>query len=138
MASAYLLIWERVRANPNKGVPVDILQPYVSRVIKAVKNCKWEDKSYKLMKEAAGITGLTFFSRGPHPTNHAYVRLTILLREFHTTNLADATYLKFKPPSANLVAELGLETIDPVIFGKLEDKVFSGFGSNPVTGGTNQ
>lgn len=131
MASAYQIIWERVRANPNKGVPIDILQPYVSRVIKAVKNCKWEDKVYKEIKEHAGITGLMFMARSIHPNNTAYVRVTFLLREFHTMNAADATYLKFKPPSANLVQELGLETIDPIVFGTADtrDAVFSGFGS---------
>ena len=127
--SAYAIIWERVRANPNKGVPVDIVDPYVRRVIQAVKDCKWKDEFYRQTKERAGITGLMFMHRSIHPTNNALVRVTFLLREFHTTNAADATYLRFKPPSANLVQELGLETIDPIRFGPdTKDAVYSGFG----------
>jgi len=131
MANSYQIIWERVRVNPNKGVPVDIVDAYVNRVIKAVKNCKCEDKVHTAMKARAGITGLMFTHRAKHPTNNALVRVTFLLREFHTTNVADAQYLKFNPPSVDLVKKLGLESIDPVLFGsqtKDSSSVYTGFG----------
>ena len=118
MANSYQVIWERVRANPNKGVPVDIVDAYVPRVIKAVKNCKYYDAVYKTVRDHQGTTGLMYATRAVHPTNNAYVRVTFLLREFSTTSLSDIQYLKKFPPSENLVAALGLESLEPILFGK--------------------
>lgn len=118
MANSYQIIWERVRANPNKGVPVDIVDAYVSRVLKAVKNCKYYDAVYKTVREHQGITGILYVTRSTHPSNSSLVRVLFLLREFATTSTSDIQYLKKFPPSANLVAALGLESLEPILFGK--------------------
>jgi len=114
---AYAIIWERVRANPNKGVPVDVLDAFVTRVIKMVKNEKYYDSVYRCVKTAEGLTGLMFVSRAAHPTDSKYVRVTFLLREFSTTSESDSMYLRRYPPSADLVGLLNLETMPAITFG---------------------
>lgn len=114
---AYSVIWERIRANPDKGVPIDIVDPFVSRVIKAVKNEKYYDEVYRLMKMQEKKTGLMFVTRAAHPDNSTLVRVTFLLREFDTFSLSDSFYLRKYPPDTNLVKLLGFETLPAISFG---------------------
>ena len=122
---SYDIIWERIRANPDKGVPVDILSPFTSRVIKAVKNVKYYDEVYRLMKNAEKKTGLMFVTKAIHPKDNSYVRVTFCLREFDTTLESDSYYLRKYPPGSDLVATLKLELMEPVTFGSASSFVSS-------------
>jgi hypothetical protein len=117
VAKAYSLIWERIRANPEKGVPIDIVSAFTKRVIAMVKKEKWADEVYRIWKAGEGKTGLMFVHRAKHPTDNRYVRVTFLLREFSTTNESDSYYLRKFPPNTDLIAQLKLETIPAMEFG---------------------
>ena len=116
---SYDIIWERIRANPNKGIPVDILSNFTSRVIKAVKNVKYYDEVYRIAKINEHKTGLMFVSKSIHPTDRDYIRAIFCLREFDTTSESDSYYLRKYPPGIDLVATLHLEMLDPIIFGAI-------------------
>ena len=113
---SYAVIWQRIKDNPSKGVPVDILEPFVVRVIKAVKNEKYYDSNYRVECRYRKKTGLMFVTRIVHPTDTRYLRVTFLLREFDTTSVSDTYYLRKYPPDCDLVAQLGLELMRPVTF----------------------
>ena len=114
---SYDIIWERIRKHPEKGVPVDILNGFTSRVIKAVKNVKYYDEVYRLQKMAERKTGLLFVTKAIHPRDLNLIRATFCLREFDTTSESDSYYLRKYPPGTDMVAALHLELLDPVIFG---------------------
>ena len=115
MARSYTVIWDRVKANPDKGVPVDVLYPFVSRVYRAVKNEKYYDRDYRARMIALGQTGILYMHVADHPTDDKYKRVTFLLRQYATINIADSYYLRKYPPSVNLVTALGLESLEPII-----------------------
>lgn len=114
---SYMIIWERIRANPDKGVPIDVVDAYVNRVKMAVRNEKYYDEVYRDIKRHEKKTGILFITRAKHPTETGLVRVTFLLREFDTTSQSDSYYLRKYPPDTDLVKQLGLEVMNPLMFG---------------------
>lgn len=119
MAKSYLIIWQRIKQNPSKGVPVDIVDGFVNRVIAAVKNEKYYDKAYKDGKAAENMCGIMYMHRAAHPSLPNIVRVTFLLREYHATNQSDVNYLKKFPPNADLVKQLGLEMLEAIDYERI-------------------
>lgn len=78
----YQPIWERIRANPGKRVPIEVPSIYLSRLLKAVKKEKTEDVTYKNVRTAQNKTGILYKSTAPHLTRPGYLVCTFILREF--------------------------------------------------------
>lgn len=118
----YQPIWHRIRANPNKYVPIEVPDAFVARISKAVTKEKDEDLLYKNIRKSQGRFGIIYKKREPHPSKAGLVRLIFMLREF--TIMTDSSfinktglkYLVKHPPSATLAEELGFETMPAVPF----------------------
>ena len=96
---------------------MDVLEPFVSRVIKAVKNEKYYDREYRIAKQVSRLTGILYIEKGEKKEEH--IRITFLLREFHAHTLSDINYLCRYPPAMNIKEQLNLETLPAIHFRKL-------------------
>lgn len=116
----YQAIWERIRANPGKLVPIEVPDPFVARVMKAVEKEKHEDDLYRNIRKSQGKQGIVYRSREPHPSKTGIVRVIFVLREFEIVNdysfknPTGNNYLVRNPPPVGLTAELGFPTMDSV------------------------
>ena len=115
---SYAVIWERIRADPDKNVPVDVVNAFVDRVHRQVRDEKHGDTFYRDQRLQQGKTGILYISRSKHPTNSNLTRVTFLLREFNTTTHSDTQYLRKYPPLADIKSLLGFESLEAITFGK--------------------
>jgi hypothetical protein len=119
---AYQPIWERIRANPGKLVPIEVPAAFVARVMKAVEKEKHEDIRYRNVRKSQGKQGIVYRSREPHPSKPGIVRLIFILREFaiiHDSSFKNPTgnnYLVRNPPPISLNEDLAFVEIPSVAY----------------------
>lgn len=112
---SYLPIWERIRANPGRRVPIEVPAIYLPRLVNAMKKEKNTDIAYKNARTAQGKTGVVYKSTAPHPTKPGYIVCTYILREFSVV-LGDSdkhSVVKKEPPMPEVLAkELDMVAFD--------------------------
>lgn len=80
---SYAPLWERIRLNPGKKVPVEVPQVYLSRLLKAIAKEKLEDRAYKNLRHAQKKTGIIYRTTQRHPNKAEYIVVTFILREYN-------------------------------------------------------
>jgi hypothetical protein len=115
----YQPIWERIRANPGKRVPIEVPAIYLSRLLKAVNKEKDQDHAYRNVRATQNKTGVMYKSTAPHPTREGFLICTFVLREYDTLlSFADKQQVRRRQPPlpGQLANDIGLAELELVAF----------------------
>lgn len=115
----YQPIWQRIRANPGKRVPIECPNSYMQRVILAVKKERAMDKLYNTVSAARNKTGIVYKSTAPHAEKQGIAVVSFILIEYAAVGISDLKYLVKFPPPQDLNSQIGLKEMEAEYYSKV-------------------
>lgn len=123
----YQPIWQRIRANPGKRVPIECPNSYMQRVILAVKKERAMDKLYNTVSAARNKTGIVYKSTAPHAEKQGIAVVSFILIEYAAVGISDLKYLVKFPPDRDLMDKIGLKEMEAEYYSRVPIDIAADF-----------